>query len=96
MDAKEENIRSIALAPCCDISRIGEAQGSGSSGRASDVRSCTYMSEHTAEVRGFERGRIHQRQECNHHSKEVWRSSEEFHRRGILGKRLLRIDSRIS
>jgi len=47
------------------------------------------------EVRGLEGGRIHQRQECNHHSKEVWRSSKEFHWRGILGKRLLRIDSRI-
>jgi putative transposase len=33
---------------------------------------------------------------CNHHSKEVWRSSEELHWRGILGKRLLRIDSRIT
>jgi len=52
-DAKEENIWSIAPAPWCDISRIGEAQGSGSVGRASDVRSCTYMSEHTAEVRGL-------------------------------------------
>jgi|GEM_PF-5985849 len=31
------------------------------------------MTEHTAEVRGLERGRIHQRQESNLHSKEEWR-----------------------
>lgn len=60
-----------------------------------NVGSCAYMSEHTAEVRGLECGRVHQRQERTHHSEKVWWSSEEFHRRGVLGKRLFRIDGRI-
>ena len=47
------------------------------------------MSEHTAEVCSIERSRIYKRRERNHHSENIWLSSEELHRRGILGKRLL-------
>ena len=45
------------------------------------------MSEHTAEVCSIERSRIYKRRERNHHSENIWLSSEELHRRGILGKR---------
>lgn len=45
------------------------------------------MFEHTAEVRGLERGRIHQREECSHHREKVWWLIEELHRRGILGQK---------
>ena len=46
------------------------------------------------EARGCASGRVHQGEECNPHSKNLWRSRQEFRRAALLGPRLLCHDRR--
>jgi hypothetical protein len=59
-------------------------------GGAPDGRPCSYVLEHSTEVRGLERGRISEGEECDPDCAEIRWAAEELHRRAFLGQRVLR------
>ena len=56
---------------------------------------CAYMYQHSAQVRSVECCGISEGEERDPNCSEVWRATEEFHRRALLGQRLLCFDGRV-
>jgi len=53
------------------------------------LRSCAYADLNSAEVFSFTGCGVHQRQECNSDSTEVWREAEELCGTAFLGEGIL-------
>jgi hypothetical protein len=82
---QEESIWGTAAASWGDFSRVSVAQGVKDCGRAHDGGSRSYVLEHSAEVCSFKCCGIFKREECDPDCAEVWGTTEELHRRALLG-----------
>ena len=71
-----------------DISRFGSAQRVLDRGRAYHAGPCAHAVERAAEDRGVERGRLHQRKECDSYRAAFYEAREELRRAGVLGTRV--------
>lgn len=88
------DLRCVAWAPWGVVPRVGQAQGVEDRGGASDGRSRSHVLEHPAEIRGVERGRVHQGQKRDPDCAPVWGPTTEFHGLALLGPRLLCLHGR--
>ena len=71
-----------------NIPRFGAAQRVLDRGRAYHGGPCAHAFECAAEDRGVERGRLHQRKECDSYRPAFYEAREELRRAGVLGTRV--------
>lgn len=71
-----------------DISRFGSAQRVLDRGRAYHAGPCAHAIECATEVRGVERGMLHQRKERAPYRSAFYEAGEELRRAGVLGTRV--------
>ena len=92
--SKKGAVRATARAPGRGVSRVGAAQGKLDRRGSSDGRSRAYDDRDTTEVRGIERGGVHQGEKCDSPGSGVRGTKEKLCGAKFLGAGVLCFDRR--